>query len=76
MDGTTQDEPTAMTIYTIAIITLILLILMLGEEASQVDNTTKTAAYADYLIAAGTIVRLRNRWDALCRLGPKFGYFP
>ena len=76
MDGTTQDDPTTMAIYTIAIIPLILLILMLGEEASQVDNTTKTGAYADYLTAAETTVRLRNRWDALCRLGPKFGYFP
>ena len=49
---------------------------MLVAEANQVDNTTKTAAYADDLTAAGTIMRLRNWWETLCRLGPKFGYFP
>ena len=73
MEGTTQGDPTAMAIYAIAIIPLI---LMLVAEANQVDNTTKTAAYADDLTAAGTIMHLRNWWETLCRLGPKFGYFP
>ena len=57
MEGTTQGDPIAMAIYAIAIIPLI---LMLVTEANQVDNTTKTAAYADDLTAAGTIIRLRN----------------
>ena len=57
MEGTTLRAPTAMAIYAIEIIPLV---LMLVEEASQVDNTTKTAAYADYLTTAGTIVRLKN----------------
>ena len=59
MERTTQGDPTAMAIYAIAIIPLV---LMLVEEASQVDNTTKTAAYADDLTAAGIIIRLRNWW--------------
>ena len=46
-----------MAVYTIAIIPLI---LMLVAEANQVDNNTKTAAYADDLAAAGTIMCLRN----------------
>ena len=41
-------------------IEIIPLVLMLVEEASQVDNTAKAAAYADYLTTAGTIVRLKN----------------
>ena len=49
---------------------------MLVAEANQVDNTTITAAYADDLIAAGTIISLRNCREMLCRLEPKFGYFP
>ena len=57
MEGTTQGDPTAMAVYTIAIIPLI---LMLVAEANQVDNNTKTAAYADDLAAAGTIMCLRN----------------
>ena len=73
MDGTLQGDPTATAIHAIAIIPLT---LMLVAEANQVDNTTKTAAYADDLTAAGTIMRLRNWWQTLCRLGPKFGYFP
>ena len=48
---------------------------MLVAEANQVDNTTKAAAYADDLTAAGTIMHLRNWWEMLCKLGPKFGYF-
>ena len=73
MEGSTQGDPAAMTIYAIAIIPLV---LMLVEQASQANNTTKTAAYADDLTATGTIIRLRNWWDVLCRMGPKFGYFP
>ena len=49
---------------------------MLVAEANQVDNTTKTGGYADNLTAVGTVVSLRNWWETLCRLGPKFGYFP
>ena len=50
--------------------------LMLVGETNQADNTTKTAAYADDLTAVGTVMPLRNWWEMLCRLGPKFGYFP
>ena len=71
MEGTTQGDPTAMAIYAIAIIPLI---LMLVAEANQVNNTTKAAAYPDDLITAGTIMYLRNWWETLCRLGPKFGF--
>lgn len=47
---------------------------MLVEEVNQIDNTTRAAMYADDLTVDGRITRLRNRWDTLCRLGPKFGY--
>ena len=73
MEGTTQGDPTAMAIYAIVIIPLIVLLV---AEANQVDNTIKIAAYADDLTASGTIMLLRNWWEALCRMGPKFGYFP
>ena len=72
MEETTQgDHAIAMAIYAIAIIPLI---LMLVAEANQVNNTTKTAAYADDLTTDGTIMYLRNWWETLCRLGPKFGF--
>ena len=39
------------------------LVLLLDAEANQGDYTTKTAAYADDLTAAGTIIGLRNWWE-------------
>ena len=50
-----------MAIYAISIIPLVPMLL---AEANQVDNTTKSAAHADDLTAAGTIIRLN-----VCRLG-------
>ena len=73
MDGTTQGDPAAMVIYTIAIIPLF---LMLVEIRMQDNNHTKTAAYADDLTVAGPIDQIRIWWNTLCRLGPKFRYFP
>ena len=49
---------------------------MLVAETNQVDSTNTTAAYADDLTVAGAIINLRNWWETLCRLEPKFGYFP
>ena len=73
MEGTTQDDPAAMVIYAVAIIPLI---LMLVEIRMQDNNHTKAAAYADDLTVAGPIDQIRIWWNTLCRLGPKFGYFP
>ena len=73
MEGTTQGDPAAMVIYAIAIIPLI---LMLVEIRMQDNNHTKKAAYADDLTVAGPIDQIRIWWNTLCRLGPKFDYFP
>ena len=73
MEGTTQGDPAVMVIYAIAIIPLI---LMLVEIRMQDNNHTKIAAYADDLTVAGPIDQIRIWWNTLCRLGPKFGYFP
>ena len=73
MEGTTQGDPAAIVIYAIAIIPLI---LMLVEIKMQGNNHMKTAAYADDLTVAGPIGQIRISWNALCRLGPKSGYFP
>ena len=73
MEGTTQGDPRSMAIHAFAIIPLVLILV---AEANQVDNTTKAGGYADNLTAVGTVVSLRNWWETLWRLGPKFGYFP
>ena len=62
-----------MVVYAIAIISLL---LMLVEIKMQDNNHTKTAAYADDLTVAAPIDQIRIWWNTLCRLGPKFGYFP
>ena len=73
MEGSTHGDPAAMVIYAISIIPLI---LMLVEIRMQDNNHTKTAVYADDLRVVGPIDQIRILWNTLCRLGPKFGYFP
>ena len=72
-EGTTQGDPIAMAVYAIAIIPMILMIV---DITSKIDESTKTAAYADDVTAAGKIIQLKNWWKTLCNLGPKFGYYP
>ena len=62
-----------MAVYAIAIIPMILMIV---DITSKIDDSTKTAAYADDVTAAGKIIQLKNWWKTLCILGPKFGYYP
>ena len=49
---------------------------MLVELRMQDNNHTKTAAHADDLTVAGPIDQIRICRNTVCRLGPKFGYFP
>lgn len=72
-EGTTQGDPVAMAVYAIAIIPMILMIV---DITSKIDDSTKTAAYADDVTAAGKVIQLKNWWKTLCMLGPKFGYYP
>ena len=73
MEGTTQGDPSAMSIYALAIIPLLLMIIeMLAEECKSVKN----AGFADDISAAGKLKSLRAWWDLLCEIGPKLGYFP
>ena len=72
-EGTTQGDPIAMAVYAIAIIPMILMIV---DITSKTDDSTKTAAYADDVTAAGKIIQLKNWWKTLCILDPKFGYYP
>ena len=52
------------------------MILMIVGITSKIDDSKKTAAYADDAIAAGKIIQLKNWWKTLCILGHKFGYYP
>ena len=71
-EGTTQGDPIAMAVYAIAIIPMILMIV---DITSKIDDSTKTADYADDATAAGKIIQLKNWWKTLCILGRKLGYY-
>ena len=73
-EGTTQGDPIAMAIYSIAVIPLMLMVLEITNKLP--DKKTKMCAYADDFSAGGSIKNLKHWWDTLNELGPKFGYFP
>ena len=67
-EGTTQGDPLAMPMYALATIPLI---RNLKDNVSDVNQVW----YADDASGAGKITRLREWWDQLNSLGPKYGYF-
>ena len=67
-EGTAQGDPLAMPMYALATIPLIRNLKNSVSDISQVW-------YADDASGAGKITRLREWWDQLNALGPKFGYF-
>ena len=65
-EGTTQDDPLAMSIYAIATIPLI---RKLNQEVTQIW-------YADDAASMGKISQMREWWNQLEMLGPSYGYYP
>ena len=65
-EGTTQGDPLAMPMYALATIPLI----------KKLDGQCKQIWYADDAAAVGKITDLRDWWDKLTTLGPRYGYFP
>ena len=72
-EGTTQGDPIAMFIYAIAIIPLIFRSI---EKVQSRSVDAKIAAFADDLAGVGKLIGLKVLWDEICRIGPKYGYFP
>ena len=68
---TTQGDPAAMAIYTIAFVPMI---LMLVEISLQGNYNTFTAAYTDDLTSAGPIDHIKKWYEELCSRGPKFAF--
>ena len=64
-EGTTQEDPLAMPMYTLATIPLI----------RKLEGSSKQVWYADDAAAVGKIADLRVWWDKLSTEGPCFGYF-
>ena len=64
-EGTTQGNPLAMSIHTVAILPLIM----------ELDKLVIQLWFADDAAAAGCLQALKQWWDLLTRRGPKYGYF-
>ena len=67
-EGTNQGDPLAMGMYALAIIPLI-------RELNECQSNTKQVWYADDATGAGSCPNLKEWWDHLTSIGPKYGYF-
>lgn len=65
----TEGDPLAMPMYAMATIPLI-------KKLKDKVNDINQVWYADDASEGGKIKRLREWWDQLNAIGPKFGYFP
>ena len=68
-EGTTQGDPLAIAIYTLAVKPLI---CQLKQDVPEV----KQVWYADDATGAGSCSKLQLFWDRLSDLGKVYGYFP
>ena len=50
--------------------------MILEINNTKTNSEAKMVPYADDFFVAGSISSLKNWWDTLCKLGPKFSYFP
>ena len=66
-EGTTQGDPLAMAMYTIAITPLI---------HRLEDRVNKQVWFADDATAGGNLARLKTWWDRISEIGPDYGYYP
>ena len=65
-EGTTQGDPLGLAMYAIGIQPLV----------KTLTGIAKQAWYADDSAAGSTIANLKNWWDQISLLGPKYGYHP
>ena len=70
-EGTTQGDPTVMTICGIVLAPLLKHLVTFYP-----DRDPKMIAFADDLTSAGRLSKLRSWWKFLLDVDPKYGYFP
>ena len=69
MEGTTQGDPIAMSMYALGL-------SVLQDEISYEKTNVKQVAYADDLSGAGKVNDLKKWWDTVYEHGPTIGYIP
>ena len=68
-EGTTQGDPLAMAMYSLAIKPLI-------DKLRNEEPNARQVWFADDATAAGKLVTLRQWWQLVTTTGPEFGYHP
>ena len=72
-DGTTQGDPTAMGAYALGILPLI---KFLPEFINLNKMNTKQVVFAYDCSVSSSLNSIKDYWDKLTVIGPKYGYFP
>ena len=65
-EGTTQGDPPAMAMFTLATLPLM----------NKLSQDVKQCWYADDASAGGKLQHIKDWWDGLTQLGPQYAYFP
>ena len=72
-DGTTQGDPTAMGAYALGILPLI---KFLPEFINLNEMNTKEVVFAYDCSVSSSLNSIKDYWDKLTVIDPKYGYFP
>ena len=72
-EATIQGDPTSMGTYALSILPML---HSLHGFVLTSDLQTREVAYADGLTVAGKLADIKNSWDKLSTIGPKYEYFP
>ena len=72
-EGTTQGDPTSMKTYALGVTPLL---NFLHEFILINEHKSKEVAFADDLTVAGKIEEIKQYWELLLQVGPKYGYYP
>ena len=72
-EGTTQGEPIAMGAHALRILPLIKFLL---EFINLNEMNAKEVVFADDFSIAGSLNSIKDYWDKLTAIGPKYDYVP
>ena len=72
-EGTTQGNPTPMGADPLGILPLIKFQL---QFINLNDMNAKEVVFSDDFSVAGSLNSIKDYWDKLTAIGPKYGYFP
>ena len=72
-EGTTQGDPAATGAYAIGILPLIKFLL---EFINLNEMNSTEVVFADDFSVAGNLNSIKDYWDKLTAISPKYGYFP